>query len=122
VQTVITERADPSLAIQGWVGDKPCLVTVDIGVYVTAARPNIAAQWPEREINQCYTLQTASGEVLPILKEVFLTLTLGQRSLNIWVLIANITNEFILGLDILRAYDAYVDLGCQMLHLAEEEV
>jgi hypothetical protein len=38
------------------------------------------------------------------------------------VLVANIANEFILGLDILRAYDASVDLGRQTLRLAEEEV
>jgi hypothetical protein len=27
---VITENTNPSLVTQGWVGDKPCLVTVDI--------------------------------------------------------------------------------------------
>jgi hypothetical protein len=48
--TVITENADPSLVTQGWVGDKPCLVTVDTGAYVTVARPDIAAGWPERQL------------------------------------------------------------------------
>jgi hypothetical protein len=41
---------------------------------------------------------------------------------KIWVFVTNITNEFILGVDILRAYDAYVDIRRQMLRLAEEEV
>jgi hypothetical protein len=86
------------------------------------ARPDIADGWPEREPNQRFTLQTVSGESLPIQKEVFLTLTLGQRSLKIWVFVADITNEFILGLDILRAYNASVDIGRQTLRLAEEEV
>jgi hypothetical protein len=49
-------------------------------------------------------------------------LTLGRSPLKIWVFVANIRNEFILGLDILRAYGASVDLGHQMLHHAEEEV
>ncbi|XP_023702529.1 uncharacterized protein LOC111861847 [Cryptotermes secundus] len=39
-----------------------------------------------------------------------------------WVFVANITDELILGLDILRAYDASVDIGRQTLRLAEEEV
>jgi hypothetical protein len=39
-----------------------------------------------------------------------------------WVFIADITYELILGLDILRAYDASMDIGCQTLRLAEEEV
>jgi hypothetical protein len=90
--TVITENADPSLFTQGLVGDKPCVVTVDTGPNVTVARPDIAAGWPERQPNQRFRLQTASGEAFPILKEVFLTLILGRRPLNIWVFIANITN------------------------------
>jgi hypothetical protein len=39
-----------------------------------------------------------------------------------WVFVANITDELILGLDILRAYDASVDIRRQTLRLAEEEV
>jgi hypothetical protein len=119
--TIITENVDPSLVTQGWVGDKPCLVTVGTGVYATVVRPDITAEWPERQPNQRFTLQMMSEKALPILKEVFLTLTLGRRPLKICIFVANITNEFILGLDILRSYDASVDLGRQTL-LAEEEV
>jgi hypothetical protein len=54
--TGITEKADPSLVTQGWVGDKPCLVTVDTGAHVTVARPDIAAGWPERQPNQRFKL------------------------------------------------------------------
>jgi hypothetical protein len=39
-----------------------------------------------------------------------------------WVFVASIKNEFILGLDILREYYASMDLGRQTLHMAEEEV
>jgi hypothetical protein len=38
------------------------------------------------------------------------------------VFVAGLTNEFILGLDILRAYDASVDLGRHLLRLGQEEV
>jgi hypothetical protein len=58
----------------------------------------------------------------PILKEAFVTLTLGRRPLEIWVFIADITDELILGLDILRTYNASMDLGHQILRLREEEV
>lgn len=58
--TVITEKPDPSLVT---------------GPYVTVARPDIAAGWPEGQRNQRFKLQTVSGEALPIEKEVFLTLT-----------------------------------------------
>jgi hypothetical protein len=120
--TVNKEYTDPSLFTKGWVGDKPCLVTVDTGAYVTVVRPDIAAGWPERQLRQSFKLQTVSGETLPILKEVFLTLTLGRCPLKIWVFVANITNELNLGLDILCAYDATVDLGRQTLRLAGEMI
>jgi hypothetical protein len=50
-----------------------------------------------------------------------LTLTLGQHPLKIWVFVTDIT-KFILGMDILHAYDASVEIGHQTLRLTEEEV
>jgi hypothetical protein len=97
-------------------------VTVDTGANLTVARTDIAAGWPERQPDQRFRLQTASGEALPILREVFLTLNLGRRPLKIWVFVATITNVFILGLDILRPYNASVDIGRQTLRLAEEDI
>lgn len=64
-------------------------------------------------------LHAANGiwESPTTLKEVFLTLTLRWRPLKIWVFLANITNEMILWLYILRTYNASVDLGRQTLRL-----
>jgi hypothetical protein len=80
--TVFTEKADPSLVTQGWVGDKPCLVTLDTGEYGTVARADIAAGWPEMQPSPSFTLQTVSGEALPILKEAFPTLTPGTAPIE----------------------------------------
>jgi hypothetical protein len=57
---------------QGWIGDKPCLVTINIRASVTIARPSITSGFPERKPNQCYILQMASGETLLILKETLI--------------------------------------------------
>jgi hypothetical protein len=61
------EKADPSLVTQRWIGDKPYFVTTNTRAYMAVARPDIAGRWPERQLNQCYTLQTVSGEALRIL-------------------------------------------------------
>jgi hypothetical protein len=119
---VITENADPGLGTRGLGGDKQCLVTVDTGANLTVARPDIAAGWPESQPDQRFRLQTASGEALPILREVFLTLNLGRAPLKIWVFVSTITNVFILGVDILRSYNESVDIGRKTLSLAEEEL
>jgi hypothetical protein len=38
------------------------------------------------------------------------------------VFVADIADDFILGLDILRAYDASVDIGRRVLRLGQDEV
>jgi hypothetical protein len=115
-------RADPNLVTPGWVGDKPLLVTIYTGAYASVAWPHIVAGWPERQPKQHNMLQTASGEAFPRFKEDFLTRLLGRRPLKIWEFVANIHIEFNLRLDILCPCHASVDLGRQMLRLAEEEV
>jgi hypothetical protein len=67
-------------------------------------------------------LQSVSGVSQPILKEVLLPLTLGRRPLGIWVFVANITDDLILGLNKLRACGASVDIGRKKLRLAKEEL
>jgi hypothetical protein len=78
-------------------------VTIDTGASVTIARPDIVAGQPKKKPSRAYVLQTASGETIPVLKEALVELTLGQRALRIWVFIAEVTDEFILGLDVLWA-------------------
>jgi hypothetical protein len=72
---------------------------------MTFARLDITAELPEREVTQLYDLPMASGETLPILKEILVELPLGWCPLMTWVLIAKITHEFILGLDVLHIHD-----------------
>jgi hypothetical protein len=108
----------PTLVWSPRAGAKACLVTVDTGAYVTVETPNITTGWPERQLNQCLKLQMTSGEAFPILKEVYLRLNLGQGLLKVWVFITNVTNKIILGLGILHAYDASVNIRRQTLHLA----
>jgi hypothetical protein len=67
-------------------------------------------------------LQTASGEKIPVVKEARVELTIGRRTLRSWVFVADITDDFILGLDILRACDASVDMGRRVLRLGQDEV
>jgi hypothetical protein len=55
-------------------------------------------------------------------KEARVDLILGRRTLRIWVFVADITDYFILGLDVLRAYDASVDVGRHVLRLGRDEV
>jgi hypothetical protein len=76
----------------------------------------------ERNQGRQYVLQVVSGETIPVVKEALVELTLGQSALKIWVFVARITDELILGLYILRAYYTSVDMGLHMLRLGQEGV
>jgi hypothetical protein len=67
-------------------------------------------------------VQEGSGRTIPVVREALVELTLGQRALKFWVFVADITDEFVLGLDNLRAYEASVDVGRHVLRLGQEEV
>jgi hypothetical protein len=71
--------------------------------------------------SQEYVLQKESREAVSVLKKVLVKLTL-QIALHIWLFILMILDDFIFGLDILRAYDAAVDLKHHVLQICEEKV
>lgn len=95
----------------GWIHEKPCRMTIDSGASVTSDRSDIVAGIPERNPSRPYVLQRGSGETIPVVTQARVELTLWQRALKIWFFIPYITDDFILGLDIPRAYDASVDVG-----------
>jgi hypothetical protein len=68
---------------------------------VIVARPDIAAGLLERESSTKCALKTASAEPLYILEETFVTLYLWWRPLELWAFITDITDDFILGLNVL---------------------
>jgi len=90
---------------EGWIQGKPCRVTIDTGASVTFARPDMVGQ-PERKPSKAYVLQMTFGETIPVLKMALVKLTLERRALRIWVFVAEVTKENIVGLDVLRSYDA----------------
>jgi hypothetical protein len=107
---LLAEWDKGSLIADGWVQEKPCWVTIDTGTSATVARPDIIVGLPERELSQPYVLQTAFGETMPVVKEAHVELTMGRRTLRSWVFVADIKDDFILGLYILRAHDSSVDI------------
>jgi hypothetical protein len=96
-------------------------VAIESEEYLTVARTDIAAGWSERQPNQHFKLQTLSVGELVILEGSFRHTERGTVPKHNFVFVAKIKNEFTLGLEILHAYDRPVDLGSQVLRLAEEE-
>jgi hypothetical protein len=97
----LVQRGENSLYTKCRIRGKPCLMT-DTGASVTITWPDIVVGLPERKQSRLHSLQKASWETLPVLKEALVELTLGQKPLHIWVFITEITDEFILRLDFLH--------------------
>jgi hypothetical protein len=112
--TSLCTQGRNSLQAKERIGDSSYRVTVDIGVSVTIVRPVVTAGLPKRDPSTNCALQTASGKTLPILKEALVTLTLGRHRLTTGVSITSITDDFILGLDVMHNHDPSVDLGCHV--------
>ncbi|XP_069701912.1 uncharacterized protein [Periplaneta americana] len=118
----VNRRCDDGLIAEGRKKGRPCRVLVDTRAMLTIARPDVVRGLPGRTPLHQYELRTASGESLPIQREVFLDLTLGKRKLEMWVFFANITEDVVLGLDAMRLLDATVDVRRRILRLGWDEV
>jgi hypothetical protein len=76
-------------------------VTIDIGASLTITQPDIVTGQPRWKPSRVYIFKTASDETVPVLKEAVVKLTLGQLTLMIWVFVAEVTDEFTVGLHVL---------------------
>jgi predicted aspartyl protease len=110
------------LTVDGRIGDKPCLVIVDTGATSTIVRPDIAVGLPARNLARATSLQSISGQLTPVLKQVLVRLTLHNCRITTWALVANITEEFLLGLDVMWDLGVALDLGRQVLRIAGQDV
>jgi hypothetical protein len=111
-----------NLKVDGRIGDKPCLVSVDTGASTTVVRSDMAEGLPERHLPMRVYLQCISGQAIPVLKEALVKLTLGKSTLILWVQVADITEEFSLGLDVMYKHHVIVDLKRHVLRVGNEEV
>jgi hypothetical protein len=111
VWTVISENANPSLVSQGYVGDKPCLITMDTRAYVTGeARHCHWIAWKTIE-PMSQVPDGAWGSPSPSWNT--------SLKFSFW---RSISNGFNLGMNILCTCDSTVDMGHETLCLAGEEV
>jgi hypothetical protein len=91
------------------IGEKDYLVTID----------KASSDCPQIGHRSRTARERAIYEV-PILNEAFVTLTMGLHPLKTWVFVANITDKFILELDVLCTRYASVDLKRLVLRLDKE--
>lgn len=73
---------------------------------MTIARLDITIGLPKRDPPMQCGLHMVSGETDAVMKEAFIRLTLVWRPITTWMFVAYITDEVILGLDVMHGHDA----------------
>jgi hypothetical protein len=84
-------------------------MAIGTGSSFTVARLDNTTGLPERT-QPAYVQQMASGETLPVLKKELVKLFMGRRLLLTTVFVAEATDEFFMGLDVLHVHDTTVNL------------
>ena len=80
---------------------------VDTGSAVTILCKNLFDSWPQSEKDKIesvtFSMMTATGNISPFVGKIQTNITLGKKTVNHEVLIADIKNDGILGMDFLQA-------------------
>lgn len=121
--TVISQACSGnSLAIQGTINGTDCKMTLDTGASRTIVNPNLVktATGHKRRIN-CRLL-TASGQPIPVLGETSVTMYVGGSSYSHNVIVAEIVDDCILGLDFMKKHNCKINVADGVFKCGEEEI
>ncbi|XP_055878248.1 uncharacterized protein LOC129924905 [Biomphalaria glabrata] len=110
-----------SLKVQGKIGHGCCAFLLDTGASRSIIRPDYIGDQEITEANS-YTLKTASGELIPVLGQVKLNFEIQTQPFCHEFLIANVTDECILGLDFMQAFGLSLNMVNGTLQYANMEI
>ncbi|KAJ8957183.1 hypothetical protein NQ318_007745 [Aromia moschata] len=110
-----------SLIVHGYLDDKWRSFVIDTGATRTILRPDILPKQP-KELSRHVRLETATGELIPVHVDVYVKIQLGSKIMYHQVLIADIRDDCILGLDILSKHDFVVDIKNRIIQVQNEEI
>ncbi|KAJ8910126.1 hypothetical protein NQ315_003497 [Exocentrus adspersus] len=110
-----------SLAVPGRVCGRECKMIVDTGSSRTIVRPNIVAHCKMQDTEEKYLLETARGEAIPVKGVHLAEIKIGKKTFKQKVFVADITDDVLLGLDVMSK-DFLLDLPRGIMKISNEEV
>ena len=115
-------RSNDSLMIEGVVNGKKLTCTVDTGAAVSLIRGDLLPTSMIQLTSPNVKLKTVTGENASVLGEAEIVLHLGRLQLPHKVYVANIEDEFILGMDVIKQHGLTYNKDLQILRLGNEEL
>ncbi|KAJ8912996.1 hypothetical protein NQ315_002873 [Exocentrus adspersus] len=98
-------RNNENLVVQGTLYGKKCDITVDTGATRSVVRRDIVPRTSINEASLRPILETAKGDEITVYGNATINLGLGNAVLPMEVIVADIVDEFILGLDIMKQFN-----------------
>ncbi|KAK9712519.1 Zinc knuckle [Popillia japonica] len=118
--TSVQYRSD-SIFVHGHTDGKQCMMLLDTGATKTIARPDIVNKKKPMTKNNLL-LRIATGESAVIHGEVQMSITIGRTRIEHRVLVADIEEEFILGVDGMRPHGFNLDLENGVIRVGSDEI
>jgi predicted aspartyl protease len=117
------KKRNDSLLVDGRINGTTCTMTVDTGATLSIVRPDVVESLKNLQIKGSdLILKTATGEAVRVLGEADVRLELGSVKVIHRVVVADIVDDFILGLDIMNKCGFVLDIKNRMLQTGNEEI
>ncbi|KAJ8911778.1 hypothetical protein NQ315_008831 [Exocentrus adspersus] len=95
---------------------------LDTGSSHTVVKPNIVAHCRVQNTDEDYQLETANGEVIPVKGIHLAEIRLGNSTFKQKVFVADITDDVLLGLNVMAEQNFILDLPQRVLKTNNEEI
>ncbi|UYV81700.1 hypothetical protein LAZ67_20002038, partial [Cordylochernes scorpioides] len=114
------------LATEGLVNGLPCRMVIDSGANVTFLRVDLAQRMESISrripVSNELVLQTATGEQAKVYGQVVLKFQIGNNLFSHLGYLADIKDDCLIGLDVLRKFGFSIDFQENVLKIAGEEI
>ncbi|UYV68132.1 K02A2.6-like [Cordylochernes scorpioides] len=125
IQVSSLRNTENGLLLRGFINGRSCDMVIDTGANVTLVRTdvfqNLYTKIAEVRMKPI-SLQTATGERAKVHHCVFLSIQIGSKIFQHKGYVADIMDECIIGLDVLRQFGLSIDIGRNLLRTSDEDI
>ncbi|UYV82560.1 K02A2.6-like, partial [Cordylochernes scorpioides] len=125
IQVSSLRNTENGLLLRGFINGRSCDMVIDTGANVTLVRTDVFQNLypkPAEVRMKPISLQTATGERAKVHHCVLLSIQIGSKIFQHKGYVADIMDECIIGLDVLRQFGLSIDIGRNLLRTSDEDI
>ncbi|UYV75940.1 K02A2.6-like [Cordylochernes scorpioides] len=125
IQVSSLRNTENGLLLRGFINGRSCDMVIDTGANVTLVRADVFQNLypkPAEVRMKPISLQTATRERAKVHHCVLLSIQIGSKIFQHKGYVADIMDECIIGLDILRQFGLSIDIGQNLLRTSDEDI